>query len=275
MVHWYHRMVEEKVPMRTQDTIREYILMVGESQGYLMMSVKEKLVEAGFEVETAADIAEIDKLGGTVMAALIYVDDVIAKNQQLLIYLKDKIAEQDIPTFVFGNSEDLVDVKKLILPHLIQGEYVRPINVKEMADEIRAYLDSHDAKKKRKILVVDDSGVMLHSIKGWLGKDYQVTLANSGLSAIKYMILNRPDLILMDYEMPVCDGRQTLEMIRSETEVADIPVIFLTGKGDKESIMKVMALKPEGYLLKSMKPYEIKKYIDDFFEKKKANVKFH
>lgn len=263
------------MPMRTQDTIREYILMVGESQGYLMMSVKEKLVEAGFEVETAADIAEIDKLGGTVMAALIYVDDVIAKNQQLLIYLKDKIAEQDIPTFVFGNSEDLVDVKKLILPHLIQGEYVRPINVKEMADEIRAYLDSHDAKKKRKILVVDDSGVMLHSIKGWLGKDYQVTLANSGLSAIKYMILNRPDLILMDYEMPVCDGRQTLEMIRSETEVADIPVIFLTGKGDKESIMKVMALKPEGYLLKSMKPYEIKKYIDDFFEKKKANVKFH
>lgn len=261
--------------MKTQDAIKEYILMVGEANGYLMMSVKEKLVEAGFEVETAADIAEIDKLGGTIMATLIYVDDVIAKNQPLLIYLKDKIAEQDIPTFVFGNSEDLVDVKKLILPHLIQGEYVRPINVKEMSDEIRAYLDNHDAKKKRKILVVDDSGVMLHSIKGWLGKDYQVTLANSGLSAIKYMILNRPDLILMDYEMPVCDGRQTLEMIRSETEVADIPVIFLTGKGDKESIMKVMALKPEGYLLKSMKPYEIKKYIDDFFEKKKANVKFH
>jgi len=116
---------------------------------------------------------------------------------------------------------------------------------------------------------------MLHIIKGWLGTDYQITLANSGLTAIKYMTLNRPDLILLDYEMPICDGRQTLEMIRAETEVADIPVIFLTGKGDKESIMKVMALKPEGYLLKSMKPMDIKKYIDDFFEKKKANIKFN
>lgn len=261
--------------MRMQEAMKEYILMVGETQGYLMMSVKEKLVDAGFDVEMAADISEIDKLGNGVISVLIYVDETIAQNQQLLIYLKDKIAEQDVPTFVFGNSEDLVDVKKLILPHLIQGEYVRPINVKEMVDEIRSYLESHDAKKKKKILVVDDSGVMLHSIKGWLGKDYQITLANSGLSAIKYMILNRPDLILMDYEMPVCDGRQTLEMIRSETEVADIPVIFLTSKGDKESIMKVMALKPEGYLLKSMKPAEIKKYIDDFFEKKKANIRFH
>ena len=261
--------------MKMREVIKEYILLVGVTQGYLMMSVKEKLIDAGFDVEMAAEIEEIDKLGNHVLAVLIYVDEAIAQNQQLLIYLKDKVAEEDVPTFVFGNSEDLVDVKKLILPHLIQGEYTRPINIKNMVDEVKVYLETHDAKKKKKILVVDDSGVMLHSIKGWLGTDYHVTLANSGLSAIKYMILNRPDLILLDYEMPVCDGRQTLEMIRSETEVADIPVIFLTGKGDKESIMKVMALKPEGYLLKSMKPADIKKYIDDFFEKRKAHVKFH
>lgn len=261
--------------METREAVREYILLVGETQGYLMVSVKEKLVEAGFDVEMAAEIEEIDRMSGHIAAALIYVDEVIAKNQQLLIYLKDKIAEDDIAAFVFGNSEDIDDVKKLILPHLILGEYPRPINIKNMVDEIKLYLETHDAKRKKKILVVDDSGVMLHSIKGWLGRDYQVTLANSGLSAIKYMTLNRPDLILLDYEMPICDGRQTLEMIRAETEVADIPVIFLTGKGDKESIMKVMALKPEGYLLKSMKPMDIKKYIDDFFEKQKAFGKVH
>ena len=38
--------------------------------------------------------------------------------------------------------------------------------------------------------------------------------------------------------------------------------------------MKVMSLKPEGYLLKTMKPMDIKKYIDEFFEKQKANIKF-
>lgn len=254
---------------------KESILLVGATQGYLFVSVKEKLTEAGFAVETAADIEEVDRLSDKIRAMMIYVDEAISQNQQLLIYLKDKIAEEDIITFLFGNEEDIVDVKKLILSHLIQGEYTRPINIKNMVDEIKEYLETHDAKRKKKILVVDDSGVMLHSIKGWLGTDYQVTLANSGLTAIKYMVLNRPDLILLDYEMPVCDGRQTLEMIRSETEMADIPVIFLTGKGDKESIMKVMALKPEGYLLKSMKPMDIKKHIDDFFEKRKALGKVH
>jgi len=77
-------------------------------------------------------------------------------------------------------------------------------------------------------------------------------------------------LVLLDYEMPIVDGKQVLEMIRSETEFADIPVIFLTSKGDKESVMQVMALKPDGYLLKTMPPEDIKQSVDAFFERKKA-----
>lgn len=93
--------------------------------------------------------------------------------------------------------------------------------------------------------------------------------SNSSIAAIKSITVNRPDLILLDYEMPVCDGRQTLEMIRSDKDIADIPVIFLTGRGDMDSVKKVMSLKPEGYLLKTLPEKEIKKTIDDFFEKRK------
>ena len=77
-------------------------------------------------------------------------------------------------------------------------------------------------------------------------------------------------MVLLDYEMPIVDGKQVLGMIRSETEFSDIPVIFLTSKGDKESVMQVMDLKPDGYLLKTMPPEQIKKSVDTFFEKKKA-----
>lgn len=67
-----------------------------------------------------------------------------------------------------------------------------------------------------------------------------------------------------------CDGRQVLEMIRSEPDFSTVPVIFLTGKNDKESVMKVTALKPDGYLLKTMEPDKIVQTIDDFFEKRKG-----
>ena len=80
-----------------------------------------------------------------------------------------------------------------------------------------------------------------------------------------YLATNRPDLILLDYEMPVTTGPQVLEMIRSESKTSDIPVIFLTGKGDKESVMKVVSLKPNGYLLKTMKKDELLKSVADFF----------
>ena len=59
-------------------------------------------------------------------------------------------------------------------------------------------------------------------------------------------------------------------MIRSESEFSDIPVIFLTSKGDKESVMQVMDLKPDGYLLKTMPPEQIKQSIDTFFLKRKV-----
>lgn len=162
----------------------------------------------------------------------------------------------------------------VIAPHLLQeglgvGTAITPENA---ISEIGEYLKKKEAAQK-KILVVDDSAVMCQAMKELLEGDYQVVTANSGIAAIRSMTLNRPDLVLLDYEMPVCDGRQVLEMIRSEVELANIPVIFLTGRVDRESIEKVKALKPEGYLVKSLKPAEIKKNVDFFFAQRAAGQK--
>lgn len=138
--------------------------------------------------------------------------------------------------------------------------------------EVKNYLVNNELQdeksSQKKILIIDDSDTMLTAIEQLLGKDYQLTKAKSGAAGIRCMTLNRPDLVLLDYEMPVCDGVQVLQMIRAEEEFSDIPVFFLTGKVDKASITKVMPLRPEGYLIKSQKPEEIKKNIDRYFQKK-------
>ncbi len=162
----------------------------------------------------------------------------------------------------------------------IRGKIGASLDAKNAMNTIKQYLD-RDAgtvnqnanctpeASKKKILIVDDSDFMRCRITKLLEGDYEMLEASSSLSAIKSLTVNRPDLILLDYEMPVCDGRQTLEMIRSEKDTADIPVIFLTGKGDVESVRKVMALKPEKYLLKTLSDEDVKKNIDDFFAKQK------
>jgi CheY-like chemotaxis protein len=93
-------------------------------------------------------------------------------------------------------------------------------------------------------------------------------MANSGLQAIKWLGGNTVDLILLDHEMPVTSGPQVLGMLRADDETKNIPVIFLTGKGDKESVMQVVALKPEGYFLKNVTKSELLEKLSEFFAKR-------
>lgn len=148
-------------------------------------------------------------------------------------------------------------------PEKFEGNLGRTITGENAMGEIKEYLE--DVAPKKRILVVDDSSVMRLTLKKLLEDDYQLELAPSAVSAFKSIALEMPDLILLDYAMPVCDGRQTLEMIRSEEEYADIPVMFLTGKSDVDSITKVMSLNPVDYILKTTKPKDIRVKIDKFF----------
>ena len=76
-----------------------------------------------------------------------------------------------------------------------------------MVENIKRQVNEYYRMKKRTILAVDDSGVILRNIKTLLEDKYQVIPVNSSEMAIKYLALNIPDLILLDYEMPIVDGR--------------------------------------------------------------------
>lgn len=108
----------------------------------------------------------------------------------------------------------------------------------------------YEGQQRRNILLVDDSGILLRSVKAMLDKTYDVTVANSGMVALKQAKKKVPDLILLDYEMPEWDGKRTLEEIRKDEELKDVPVVFLTAIADRAHIAAVFALRPSGYLLK-------------------------
>lgn len=119
---------------------------------------------------------------------------------------------------------------------------------------------------KKKILLVDDNAIQLRSLKACLQNRYEVSMAISGAEAIALIGKSRPDLIFLDYEMPVCDGKMTLEMIRSLEGGRDIPIVFLTGINDKEHIAAVLKLKPAGYLLKPADSERIHEIIHKLIE---------
>ena len=199
------------------------------------------------------------------------------KEENLLSYEQfRKIFEREKfqASLLFNTSGAGYFAYSVIAPHLPQKGVGTPIEYKNAMSEVEQYLmrraeqsEQEAIAPKKKVLVVDDSMTIRQGIKQLLEEEYDVSTAESGVAAIRAVTLDRPHLVLLDYEMPICDGRQTLEMLRSEKEFADLPVIFLTGRRDTESMIKVMPLKPAGYLLKNSKPEEIKREIDAFLAK--------
>ena len=123
------------------------------------------------------------------------------------------------------------------------------------------------ANRRHSILLVDDDPVCLRNMMSWLQNFYQVAVAKSGAACLAFLGKNKPDLILLDYEMPVCNGLQTLEMIRSEPDYSEIPVIFLTGVSDTEKVKEAIKLKPQGYILKDTDRIEFLNKINALFGK--------
>ena len=111
---------------------------------------------------------------------------------------------------------------------------------------------------RKHILVVDDDPEQLTQIKEHLREFYEVTLVASGKNVIKYLQKYHVDLILLDYIMPEMDGPEVFDRLRANSDYKDIPVIFLTGVSEKETVIKTLVdLKPEGYVLKPSKKSEL------------------
>lgn len=246
------------------------VLLIGGGKSFMVTSIANELKEEGFEViQAAPNVTEIEHIENKPSVYLIYVDD-IDQMMEFFVYLRDRVVERDLSISLIGSHDEIEKIYNTTTQDKIAAVFERPVNVKELAREMHRVVEKEEIRlQKKRILVVDDDGTMLRTIKSWLSEKYQVFMVNSGMAAITFLAKNQVDLILLDYEMPVTTGPQVLKMLRSEPSTSELPVMFLTVKSDKESVMQVIDLKPEKYLLKTMPPEELVANIDDFFEKQR------
>lgn len=100
------------------------------------------------------------------------------------------------------------------------------------------------------VLIIDDNGILLRTAKEMLEEQFDVSIAPSCELALKAVKKKKPDIILLDYEMPIMNGIDTLKALREKKETREIPIIFLTGVADKSVVTEILSLKPDGYMLK-------------------------
>ncbi|MCI7131644.1 MAG: response regulator [Lachnospiraceae bacterium] len=124
-----------------------------------------------------------------------------------------------------------------------------------------------NSKNDKTILVVDDDVMNLKVARFILEQaDYSVITVASGMECLMTLKSEQVDLILLDVEMPIMNGLQTLERIREYREYEKIPVMFLTADASKDTVMNAGKLEVAGYVKKPYVPQELLERIEKIFE---------
>ena len=121
--------------------------------------------------------------------------------------------------------------------------------------------------KKMRILAIDDNTVNLATIEQELKDKYEVIPMISGRRAIKYLYCEKVDLILLDIQMPVMDGVETLREIRNLENGITVPVIFLTAMKDKDTVIEGSKLGIMDYITKPFDSEDLTNRIDRVFKR--------
>ncbi len=246
------------------------VLIVSKGETFMVVTMKKALKSAGYSVDSCAMTARLlnsSKAGVDIF--VLYVDEGNEPDQEVLLILRELSVVTEKKVVVIASSEDLRLITQVVPDSNLAATFVRPFDVHGFVNKINELCRS-DAPEKKSILVVDDDITYLKMVNKWLSDDYKVSVVSSGMQAITWLAKNKADLVILDYEMPVALGSNIYEMLKSEPQTADIPIMFLTGKNDMESIKKVLSLKPERYLLKSIGKEALLVELENFFSGREA-----
>ncbi len=177
-----------------------------------------------------------------------------------LMDLRDNSRFSKIPMLLMADEEtaNLVCENVNPPPDFTMPSDISGINVIKYVDRMLAA-----TAKKKIVLAVDDDLEDLKKVRDILNDKYKVTCVKSGFQALKFLEVQKPDCIILDYMMPQMDGVQTMAYIRRLDPRRTIPVIFLTGQTNRETIMKCLSTKPGGLLLKPVQKEQLVKKLEE------------
>lgn len=250
------------------------ILLITCQSSVIVNGLANKLKGLGCEVTTVGDNAtdlESYKSGADLFIYYLSVDgldDPASLRQHNFVKVIDRLKDKKL--ILIGENRNYDPYLKAA-PVIARKVWIdKPIDFSVLEEKIAMLLQEKDDEHvNRSILIIDDDPTYAKMVRGWIKDLYSINIVTAGMQAIRFLTKNKVDLILLDYEMPVVDGPQVLGMLRSDPELADIPVVFLTGINSRESIERVLSLKPSGYILKNTTRDDLINILKGLFAKMK------
>jgi len=244
---------------------RKKIMYVDDIQ-YSLISVKNRLQDS-YDVFTAESAGKMFELLENIFPDLILMDvnmpDV--DGYEAIRCLKADERYADIPVvFLTGNSDRDSVVKGLSLGAI--DYIIKPYTATKLMEIIENNLNPPEQKEtsqgetgasKPVVLIVDDVNSMLRAMQYALQDRFKVYILSKSQDVQDFLHAKKPDLILLDYLMPVLNGFDLIQMIRAMPDYEDTPIIIITTEGTMDHVNKAMSIGASDFIVKPFKPKEL------------------
>lgn len=145
----------------------------------------------------------------------------------------------------------------------VDGYLAKPVS-KEVLNRkiVEVYQKKEKQDNRKTILMIDDDMSYLKQMNSFLQDLYNVIMINSAKLALNYLLKHTPDLILLDYQMPLYNGANVMNMIQKNMPDKQIPIILLSGALSREVLQECYSFNPAAYLAKPVKKGALLETID-------------
>lgn len=145
----------------------------------------------------------------------------------------------------------------------VDGYLAKPVSKENLINKLNEVYHAKDNRyHKKNVLMIDDDMSYLKQVNSMLCDTYNVIMINSAKLALDYLLKHTPDVILLDYQMPLYNGANVMHMIQKNNNRKPIPIIILSGTLDRESLQECYAYNPFAYLVKPVSKETLTEHIE-------------
>ena len=133
----------------------------------------------------------------------------------------------------------------------VDGYLVKPVSKETLVNKINEVYQVRETTEHLKtVLMIDDDMSYLKQLNSVLQDSYNVIMINSAKLALTYLLKHTPDVIILDYQMPLYNGANVMNMIQKSHRERQIPIILLSGALNRKALQDCYPYKPVAYLAK-------------------------
>jgi len=156
----------------------------------------------------------------------------------------------------------------LDLAALIRAEHARTLELEKEADVVESGSQEADTDRPLRVMVVDDSVTVRKVTSRVLQRQgYEVFTAKDGVDAIAKLQDERPDIMLLDIEMPRMDGFEVASHVRHNEQIKDLPIIMITSRTGEKHRERAMSIGVNHYMGKPFQESVLLETIDSLVGK--------